>query len=147
MIGLDRSELRAILELSDSLIEMHIHGSITRDHIARVTMSRETRDHYWELAERASAVPEPWPREYDMVPYFQDVVSLLTLDIGNADYIGAMSRGILGEELSDAEKVQFRRTYRAWIQYWNNLAYQRRGYGQISGRGMSGLRPIAVVRV
>jgi len=56
----------------------------------------------------------------------QDVVSLLTLNVGNADYIDAMSRGISGDELTEVERVQFRRTYRAWIWYWNNLAYQHR---------------------
>ena len=56
----------------------------------------------------------------------QDIVDLLTLDIGNADFVDTIARGIRGDELSATEEAQFRRTYRAFIQYWNNLAYQYR---------------------
>ena len=56
----------------------------------------------------------------------QDVVNLLTLNVSDASYLDAIDRGLLGEELTELEQVQFRRTYNAWIWHWNNLAYQHR---------------------
>lgn len=56
----------------------------------------------------------------------QDVVSLLTLNVSDANYLDAVNRGLAGEELTDLEQAQFRRTYNAWIWHWNNLVYQHR---------------------
>jgi hypothetical protein len=75
--GFDQSELRGILEASDSLLEFHLHGSVRREHAIRVIMSRHNRNHYWELSLRASSLPKPWPQEYDMVGFFLEMVSLL----------------------------------------------------------------------
>jgi len=75
--GINISELQAILESTDSLIEFHHHGSVIREHIAQVIMSHAQITHYWELAERSSAKPKPWPQEYDVVPFFLEMIKLL----------------------------------------------------------------------
>jgi hypothetical protein len=75
--GLDPNELRDILEASDSLIEFHLPGPMTRDHIVRIVMSRGQRNHYWELSKRSFSIPKPWPQEYDIVPFFLEMNQLL----------------------------------------------------------------------
>ena len=56
----------------------------------------------------------------------RDVGNLLSLHVNDPAYIDAMSRGLRGEELTDIEASQFRRTYNAMIWHWNNLEYQHR---------------------
>jgi len=56
----------------------------------------------------------------------QDTVDLLTLNVGNTDFIDVWNRGNAGEELTDVEQTQFALTYSGWIWHWNNLAYLHR---------------------
>ena len=56
----------------------------------------------------------------------QDAVNMLTLNVNDQQYVDVIDRGLQGEELSRLEQAQFRRTYNAWIWYWNNLVYQHR---------------------
>jgi hypothetical protein len=56
----------------------------------------------------------------------QDTISMLTLDVSDATYLDTVNRGLAGEELTELEQAQFRRTYNAWIWHWNNLVYQHR---------------------
>ena len=56
----------------------------------------------------------------------QDTVAMLTLNVNDDKYLDAVNRGLAGEELTELEQAQFRRTYNAWIWHWNNLAYQHR---------------------
>jgi len=53
----------------------------------------------------------------------KSTVELLTLHINDESYVDAMYRGLRGEELTELEKEQFHRTYAAWTQHWNNVAY------------------------
>lgn len=75
--GIDPTELQDVLEASSSLIEFHLHGPVSRDHILRVVMPRSQRNHYWELSKSSSAITKPWPQEYDIVPFFLKMNSLL----------------------------------------------------------------------
>lgn len=75
--ALDPAEVRAIVEASDSLIELHRHGPVNRRDVVSVNMSRERRGHYWDLARRASSAPSPYALEFDAVPYFTEMIQLL----------------------------------------------------------------------
>jgi hypothetical protein len=77
--GFDPVALRNILEASNSLIEFHLHGPVTRAHVLRIVMPRALRNHYWELSQRASALSMPWPQEYDIVPFFLELVRLMDM--------------------------------------------------------------------
>ena len=55
-----------------------------------------------------------------------DTVVLLTLNVGDADFLDVWNRGNAGEELTELEQTQFAYTYFGWIWHWNNLAYLHR---------------------
>ena len=69
--------LRGLLENSDSLIEIHLHGPIRREQIRAVLMPRSDLAHFWDLAQRAEDAPRPDAQEFDVVPFFLRLVELL----------------------------------------------------------------------
>ena len=56
----------------------------------------------------------------------QDTIALLTLNVGDQDFLDVWNRGNAGEELTELEQTQFAYTYNGWIWHWNNLAYLHR---------------------
>lgn len=75
--GVDPLRLRGLLENSDSLIEIHLHGPVRRAHIEAVLMARSDLAHFWDLAQRAESVRPPSPQEFDVVPFFLRLIELL----------------------------------------------------------------------
>ncbi len=71
--------VRAALEDSDSLIEIHFHGPILRAHVRCVIMARRILRHLWELTLRYDRLPPRWSdaSEYDVVPFFKRFVQLV----------------------------------------------------------------------
>lgn len=78
-VGLDLSELRGILEDSESLIELHQHGPVSRDQVLRIVIPRKRGIALRELARRSATVPQPLPQEFDQVPFFLELNRLASL--------------------------------------------------------------------
>ena len=71
------SEVQSVLENSDSLIEMHVHGPISSDAIKKVVIKRDEYQRLMDLSRRAEYVPAPRPQEYDSVPVFNSLIKLI----------------------------------------------------------------------
>jgi len=75
--GLDPNRVRSLLENSDSLIEIHLHGAVRRDHIRAVLMTRSDLTHLWDLAQRWKTCHSRSVEEFAVVPSFLKMVNLL----------------------------------------------------------------------
>jgi hypothetical protein len=75
--GLDPGEVRDIIEADDSLLEIHLHGPVTRECIQEVRLSRADYHHLCDLSERAKGLSEPLPWEFDSVEPFQKMLAAL----------------------------------------------------------------------
>jgi hypothetical protein len=76
----DPAEVRDIVEAQDSLLEIHLHGSVTRDHIQEVRLSRTEYHHLRELSERYDLLHDtrrPLRLEFERVPLFRDLTAAL----------------------------------------------------------------------
>jgi hypothetical protein len=56
----------------------------------------------------------------------QDTIDLLTMNVNDEKYLDTMTRALAGDELTEVEESQFRRTYYGWMWHWNNLVYLHR---------------------
>jgi len=54
----------------------------------------------------------------------EEVTELFSVNMNDQEYAGVLMRGNNVEELSPVEKYQYFRHRSAWIQHWNNVAYQ-----------------------
>jgi len=54
----------------------------------------------------------------------EEVTELLSVNMSDQDYAAVLMKGNSLEELSDVERYQYYRHRSAWLQYWNNMAYQ-----------------------
>jgi hypothetical protein len=75
--GVDPAWVRDILEAEDSLLEVHLHGPVTRDRIQEIRLRRRDYNHLCALADRASGLTGPVPWELDNVEPFRELLALL----------------------------------------------------------------------
>ena len=54
------------------------------------------------------------------------IAERLTQGIENSEFADVLNRGLKDEELTEVEKVQFRRSYSAFMWVWSNLNFQYR---------------------
>lgn len=73
----DPSEIRHIVEAADSLLEIHLHGPVTRDRIEEVRLAKADYRHLRDLARRAEGHPGPLPWEFDNVEPFRKMLESL----------------------------------------------------------------------
>jgi len=71
------SEVRDIVEAEDSVLEIHLHGPVTRDRIQEVLLLRSDYRHLRDLVRRASGRSLPLPWEFDEVEPFNQMLALL----------------------------------------------------------------------
>ena len=71
------SEIRHIIEAADSLLEIHLHGPVTRDRIEEVRLTRADYHHLRDLERRAEGRPGPLPWEFDNVEPFRKMLESL----------------------------------------------------------------------
>lgn len=74
---IDPGEARALVEAEDSLLEVHLHGPVKREHIHEVRLSRADYRHLCDLARRAEGLTSPLPWEFDNVEPFRRLLDLL----------------------------------------------------------------------
>lgn len=74
---LQPSEVRDIVEAEDSILEIHLHGPVTRDRIQEVLLSRNDYRHLRDLVQRAEGRSLPLPWEFDEAEPFQRMLELL----------------------------------------------------------------------
>lgn len=74
---LQPSEVRDIVEAEDSILEIHLHGPVTRDRIQEVLLPRNDYRHLRDLVQRAKGHPLPLPWEFDEVEPFHQMLGLL----------------------------------------------------------------------
>jgi hypothetical protein len=70
-------EVRAIVEAEDSILEIHLHGPVTRDRVQEVLMLRNDYRHLRDLVQRAKGHSSPLPWEFDEVEPFHQMLELL----------------------------------------------------------------------
>ena len=61
----------------DSLIEVHVHGAILKEHIDQTIMPRTSRDRYFHKYRKWEHRSCPNAHEYDAMPLFSDFLSLI----------------------------------------------------------------------
>jgi hypothetical protein len=71
------SEVRDIVEAEDSVLEIHLHGPVTRDRIQEVLLLRSDYRHLRDLVRRAHGRSNPLPWEFDEVEPFNQMSKLL----------------------------------------------------------------------
>lgn len=74
---IDPGEIRNLVEAEDSLLELHLHGPIRREHVQEVRLSRADYRHLCDLARRAEGLSAPLPWEFDNVEPFRRFLDLL----------------------------------------------------------------------
>jgi hypothetical protein len=76
----DRTKWRNVLEASDSLLEVHIHTNVGRQHVAKIVFGPKTYDHLCDLCHRFESLKpnERGTLEFDVVPYFKKLLDLAT---------------------------------------------------------------------
>lgn len=74
---LQPGEVRDIVEAEDSILEIHLHGPVTRDRIQEVLLPRNDYRHLRDLAQRAKGHPPPLPWEFDEAEPFHQMLELL----------------------------------------------------------------------
>jgi hypothetical protein len=75
--GIDVRALRGVVEKSDALIELHLHGPVRREHIVEIVMAEEDFESLSSKTARAERLTPPWPQEYDDVPFFKEFLKLV----------------------------------------------------------------------
>ncbi len=75
--GVDAAEVRDIIEADDSLVEYHLHGSVRRELVREVRISRSDYRHLHDLLERYDSVRDPKRWEFDKVQPFREMMALL----------------------------------------------------------------------
>ena len=75
----DPRELRNMVEASDSLLELHLHGPVRRSQILEVLMSRSFYDQLCDLSDRIKSCYDPEVLEFDKFLPFMEVLRLLNL--------------------------------------------------------------------
>jgi hypothetical protein len=73
----DNSEVRHIVEAADSLLEIHLHGPVTRDRIEEVRLAKADYRHLRDLVRRAEGRSGPFPWEFDNVEPFRKMLEAL----------------------------------------------------------------------
>jgi hypothetical protein len=71
------SEVRDMVEAEDSILEIHLHGPVTRDRVQEVLLPRSDHRHLRDLVRRATGRPHPLPWEFDEVEPFNRMLALL----------------------------------------------------------------------
>jgi hypothetical protein len=71
------SEVRDMVEAEDSVLEIHLHGPVTRERIQEVSLARADYRHLRDLVRRARGRSLPLPWEFDEVDPFNRLVELL----------------------------------------------------------------------
>lgn len=74
---IDPGEVRDLVEAEDSLLELHLHGPVRREHIQEVRLSKADYRHLCDLARRAEGLSAPLPWEFDNVEPFRRLLDLL----------------------------------------------------------------------
>lgn len=74
---LQPGEVRDIVEAEDSILEIHLHGPVTRDRIQEVLLLRNDYRHLRDLVQRARGCSRPLPWEFDEAEPFQQMLELL----------------------------------------------------------------------
>jgi hypothetical protein len=75
--GLDMHELQTLVEDPDSLIEVHLHGAITRADITAIMMPRKVRDRHFNKYREWERKGRPQSHEFEMVSIFADFLRSL----------------------------------------------------------------------
>lgn len=73
----DPLDLRSLLEADDSLIEIHLHGSVTRDRIQEIRLSRADYRRLRDLEGRFDDARGPLPWIFDEVEPFRQMLEVL----------------------------------------------------------------------
>jgi hypothetical protein len=71
------SEVRDMVEAEDSILEIHLHGPVTRDRIQEVLLTRGDYRHLRDLVRRAKGRSLPLPWEFDEAEPFNQMLKLL----------------------------------------------------------------------
>jgi hypothetical protein len=71
------SEVRDLVEAEDSVLEVHLHGPVTRDRVQEVLLPRSDYRHLRDLVQRAGGRSLPLPWEFDEVEPFNQMLALL----------------------------------------------------------------------
>jgi hypothetical protein len=71
------SEVRDMVEAEDSILEIHLHGPVTRNRVQEVLLPRADYRHLRDLVRRARGRLLPLPWEFDEVEPFNRMLELL----------------------------------------------------------------------